>query len=166
MRGPIIFIKWLDTPKETLMTKSRQQAKTLISEQMCKFQIDKLYREAEEKSKVREYVTMREGNENCKRKSYLNTLTRRQCTNLMKVRSRMLHVKGNYKNKYPDLMCRWCKKHSETQQHVLSKCTHFRRVTNNITYKAFFEDNMDTIKITTRALEQIIPQIDTMNNES
>ena len=77
----------------------------------------------------------------------------------------MLQVKGNYKNNYPDQTCRWCKTHPETQQHILSKCTHFQRFTNGIPYKAYFEDDGDVIKTTTRALEQIIQQIDGMNSE-
>ncbi len=76
----------------------------------------------------------------------------------------MLQVKGNFKNKYPDLTCRWCKKHAETQIHILSGCTHFQRITKEISYKTYYEDERPMIKEATTALELIIPQIDEMNN--
>jgi hypothetical protein len=30
-------------------------------------------------------------------------------------------VKNNYRNKYPDLICRGCGKQDETQQHIYSR---------------------------------------------
>ena len=53
---------------------------------------------------------------------YMNELTRKQTSLIFKARSRMLKVKGNYKNGYPELSCRLCKKAEETQTHILEEC--------------------------------------------
>ena len=48
----------------------------------------------------------------------MNKMTRRECTNTFAVRSRMLKVKGNYKNKYTDQTCTWCKDNMEIPKHT------------------------------------------------
>ena len=42
--------------------------------------------------------------------TYMKTLTRKQTSTIFKARSRMIKVKGNYKNGHPNLTCRICKK--------------------------------------------------------
>ena len=49
-----------------------------------------------------------------KKPTYMNNMTRRECTNIFAVRFRMLKVNGNYKNKYMEKTCRWCKDNMET----------------------------------------------------
>ena len=53
----------------------------------------------------------------------MNELTRKQTSLIFRARSRMIKVKGNYKNGYPDLKCRICNKEDETQTHILEECT-------------------------------------------
>ena len=50
----------------------------------------------------------------------------------------MLKVKGNYKNKYTELTCRWCKNNVETQEHILKQCAEFTHITKNTTYETYF----------------------------
>ena len=52
----------------------------------------------------------------------MKKLTRKQASTIFKARTRMIKVKGNYKNGYPDLTCRACQKDHETQAHVLYEC--------------------------------------------
>ena len=53
---------------------------------------------------------------------YMEKLTRKQASTIFKARTRMVKVKGNYKNGYHDLSCRACKHPCETQTHVLQEC--------------------------------------------
>ena len=49
-------------------------------------------------------------------------LTRKQVSTIFAARTRMVKVKGNYKNGYQDLKCRACQHPCETQTHVLNEC--------------------------------------------
>ena len=53
---------------------------------------------------------------------YMNHLTRKQASIIFRTRTRMIKVKGNYKNGHSDLTCRACKMTMETQPHVLNEC--------------------------------------------
>ena len=53
---------------------------------------------------------------------YMTKLTRKQASTIFKARTRMIKVKGNYKNGFPDLTCRACNIEPETQVHVLNEC--------------------------------------------
>ena len=58
-----------------------------------------------------------------------------QESTIFEARTRMLHVKNNYKNAYKDLTCRACQKDYETQEHVLATCPAIHNDTTNITEK-------------------------------
>ena len=65
-----------------------------------------------------------------KRPEYMNKMTRTQASTIFKARTRMLDIKQNYKNKYPNPICRMCNIEPETQTHILEKCvdtTHGRQ---------------------------------------
>ena len=53
---------------------------------------------------------------------YMRTLTRKQASIIFKARTRMTKIKGNYKNEFPDQMCRACKSNPETHLHALNEC--------------------------------------------
>ena len=55
------------------------------------------------------------------RPHYMDKLTRVETSTIFKARTRMLDVKNNYRNKYPDLICRGCGNEEETQQHTSYK---------------------------------------------
>ena len=54
---------------------------------------------------------------------YMTKLTRKQASIIFKARTRMIKVKGNYKNACTYMECRACKQAEETQTHVLNECT-------------------------------------------
>ena len=54
---------------------------------------------------------------------YMLKLTRKQTHTIFTSRTRMMRVKGNYKNGYPNQTCRACKSEPESQTHVLEECT-------------------------------------------
>ena len=63
--------------------------------------------------------------------TYMNELTRRQASTIFKTRTRMIKVKGNYKNAYTDLTCRACKIEIESQKHVLEDCRSLQSIRNS-----------------------------------
>ena len=53
---------------------------------------------------------------------YMECLNRKETSTIFKARTRMIKVKGNYKNGYQSHLCRACKHALETQSHVLYEC--------------------------------------------
>ena len=79
-------------------------------------------KERDEKSKLKFFL---EGKGHWKPNEpadYMKKLTRKQASTIFKARARMIKVKGNYKNGYPDQKCRACKDAPETQKHALYEC--------------------------------------------
>ena len=72
-------------------------------------------------------------------------------------RARMPEVKGNYKGKHSDLICRWCKNATETQQHILRKCPMFQDITRNTPYDTYFNDEEEA----TSTVKDIIQKVKT-----
>ena len=95
----------------------------------------------------------------CKKPTYMNNMTRRECTNIFAVRSRMLKVKGNYNNKYTDKTCRWCKDNMETQEHILKQCAELKHITQNITYETYFDDDTNMTKIAAETIHNVITKL-------
>ncbi len=52
----------------------------------------------------------------------MEQMTRNQASTVFQARTRMLDVKNNFRNKYKDVICRFCAIDIETQEHVLEKC--------------------------------------------
>ena len=77
---------------------------------------------AEGKSKMQYFMESKENWAPGKIAKYMSELTRKQASTIFKARSRMLKIKGNYKNGYTDLKCRMCKNELETQTHILEEC--------------------------------------------
>jgi len=91
----------------------------------------------------------------------MNKLNRLEVSTIFKARTRMLDIKNNFRNKYPDLVCRGCGKHDETQQHILEKCETIHvneetRITNN----DIFTEDTDKLKKTAKIINKIITKID------
>ena len=88
--------------EEELLTKKQPQAKKYITEKLKEYQINKIYKAAETKSKVRDYMYI------CNKtratvtakSTYIDNLNRKECSNIFNTRATMIKIKGNYKNKY------------------------------------------------------------------
>jgi hypothetical protein len=89
----------------------------------------KIYKAAVNKSKVRDYVCMKNREDMMKRSKYISKLNRTQCANLVNMRARMLKIRGNYKNQDLNQQYRWCKAQSESQIHIMTKCPNFISIT-------------------------------------
>ena len=88
---------------------------------------------------------------------YMENYNRTDCNNIFTTRARMLEVKGNYKGKHSDLICRWCKNATETQQHILKKCPMFQDITRNTPYDTYFNDEEEA----TNTVKDIIQKVKT-----
>ena len=144
---------------ETEFLEKKKTKKTIATQKLNEYQINKIYKAADNKSKVMDYVWNKTRETICKKPTYMNNITRRECTNIFAVRSRMLKVKGNYKNKYTDKTCRWCKDNMETQEHILKQCAEFKHITQNITYETYFDDDTNMTKIAAETIHNVITKL-------
>ena len=97
-----------------------------------------------EKSKVKHMMENKTVWELGKRAKYIDKLTRNQVSTIFKARARLLEVKANYKNKYPDKTCRICHQEEETQDHVVQQCE--KRDTPKTIREEIFSKNTDTLR--------------------
>ena len=112
-------LKKINVNNIDLLEKTHKNAKILVNQKLKEYQINKIYNAAGKKSKVEDYVWNKTHETIIQKPTHMNNLTRKECTGIFAVRSRMLKVKGNYKNKYPNPTCRWCTLTNETQEHIL-----------------------------------------------
>ena len=139
------------------------QAKNHISKTLQKYQLQKILAEAENKSKVRDLITYRNLKELNTRPNYMNVLTRNNCSNIFNTRARMLQIKGNYKNKYANMNCRWCKQRTETQHHILTSCTKLKHITKNTPYLSYFSNDNNKITQAAATINRIQATLDEDN---
>ena len=158
-------IQKTEISKRELLSKNSKQAKIYVNDKMRTYQVNKIFLAAEKKSKVRDYVCMKTRTSLMKRTPYMDHQKRENCTNIFNTRARMLNVKCNYKNKYADLTCRWCRKATETQLHIMHECEEFKHLTKNTPYELYFSDRknaMETPEMLLR-LRRIINKINDIN---
>ena len=80
--------------------------------------------------------------------------------NIIKYRTRMVNVKCNYKNKYKNLICRWCNSDKETQKHILEECDNFPVTRNNIKEEDIFDEDYRNLYDISKTLELIYKELD------
>ena len=112
--------------KKILETKNREKFQQYIE------------REAAQKSKVKHWLEMKKGIIPSKREAYMSKLTRKQCSSIVKVRTRMLPVKVNHAESHSNKTCRLCEESVETQKHILTECPVTKDEINSITYEKYF----------------------------
>ena len=142
-----------------LLEKTHKNAKILVNQKLKEYQINKIYNAAGKKSKVEDYVWNKTHETIIQKPTYMNNLTRKECTSIFAVRSRMLKVKGNYKNKYPNLTCRWCTLTNETQEHILKECREFKPITGTNTYETYYEDTLTAHKTTANIIQKVTEKL-------
>ena len=77
----------------------------------------------------------------------MDKLNRKQCNAILRARSSMPMVKENYKKQYEsNLLCRFCDKHNETQEHILQDCTKIKRTKEKIIYSKIFEEDTEPLR--------------------
>ena len=80
------------------------------------------------------------------RPEYMNKLNRRECSTIIKIRSRMIPAKSNMMASHNNQICRICNDESETQEHILAECKEIN-LDKKIEYKKAFNNNdMEALK--------------------
>ena len=72
----------------------------------------------------------------------------------------MIKIKGNYKNKYIDLSCRWCGEDEETQPHILKYCPAFKHLTSK-QHEIYYDK--ESTKSTADILQLVIEKLEEHN---
>ena len=117
---------------------------------------NKLIKSAKDKSKMKYYFDGKKEWKIGKRAKYMDKLTRNQVSTIFKARTRMLKVKGNYKNACTNLNCRLCNDKEETQTHILEECKCLNEKEKIITKQMIFNEDVEQLKSTTKAIERRI----------
>ena len=95
-----------------------------------------------------------------KKAEYMNDLTRKQTSLIFKARTRMMKVKGNYKNGHQDLTCRMCRAAEESQMHILEECPEMHKDNNiKIPKHQLFNENSSTLRQVAINLEIILEKL-------
>ena len=119
-----------------------------------------LEKSANEKSKMQYYLEGKKEWKIGQRAKYINELTRNKVSIIFRARTRMLQVKGNYKNGYKDLKCRACKKEIETQQHILEECQEIHQSTPKVTKEMIFNENTENLTKTAEEIQRIMDKLE------
>jgi hypothetical protein len=131
--------------RNVIMKKITTEFKTRITES------------SETKSKAKQLLEHSEQWQPGKRRKYLNHLTRKQASTILKARARMTQVKNNYKNSHRDLICRMCKASPETQDHVLNECQALHTDdTTKVPKESIFSEDLNTLKNTANKINRTI----------
>ena len=95
-----------------------------------------------------------------KRAKYMSELTRKQTSTIFKARTRMIKVKGNYKNGHTSLLCRMCKNEEETQTHILESCPEVHKDNAIRTPKQdLFSEDIGTLKQVAINIDKILDKL-------
>ena len=126
-------------------------SKEALKHQVCKEIESKVQEEieneAETKSKINHWKVRKESIEIGVRPKYMDKLNRKQCNAILRARASMLMTKSNYKKIHEtNLLCRFCKKSEETQEHILQDCLKIDRTMGKIEYNRIFEDEIGPLK--------------------
>ena len=123
--------KWMKRTQEIMtkygieqedLTGSKEKAKHEINRSVFLQFWKKMTKDREEKSKLQFFLNGKVEWKPEEPAKYMKKLTRKQASTIFKARTRMLKIKNNYKNGFPDLICRACSVENETQNHVLYEC--------------------------------------------
>ena len=117
----------INETKETisLMAKSKWKkiVKTKIEEKA-----NEIYKN--ECEKLKKLKCLNQYKAKIKRERYMDILQQERVRVLFKVRTQMISVRNNFKNKYEDLMCPRCKKEIDDEKHLFTKCEKLADIQN------------------------------------
>ena len=139
---------------------SKYQTKANIKRATVKTFKQTIEKSAQGKSKMDYFLELKEDWMPGKRANYMNELTRKQTSLIFKARSRMLQIKGNYKNGYTDLKCRKCKIEVETQQHIMGELPEIHSdEAIKVPKQQIFTEDTGTLKQTAEKINKIMDKL-------
>ena len=143
----------------TVLTKTSLK-KHLHEEIKTKF-MDLIENEYVEKTKIKHWKDLKTDIKADKRPLYMEKLNRNECSAIIRTRASMLPVKNNFKKGCKnDLICRFCKKETETQEHILQMCPAIReRCGQTIEYKEIFQENVEKLKKAANTIIKITDEL-------
>ena len=124
-----------------------------------------------EKSKIQHLLATKNNQwEPGKPAPYIMELTRAQASTIFKAKTRMLHVKENYKGKYqhrPDkLKCRACGLTEETQNHILNECTNLHLDdSTKVSQEDLKTENVDALRTASHKIMETIKKLEDIHKE-
>ena len=126
-------------PKDALKKQIEKEIETKILEEIAN--------EAEKKTKVNHWKKWKKVTKVGQRPKYMDKLSRKQCSAVLRARASMIMVKENYKTGQENTnLCRFCKENKETQEHIIQECTKIERTCGKTSYEKIFEENTETLK--------------------
>ena len=138
----------------------KPRVKTQISLKISQYFKEKLLNDGQDKSKVKYLLESKAEWRPLSKPRYMSELTRSNTSIIFQTRTRMIDVKNNFRNKYPDVICRACRTEPETQEHVLESCDvlHTSETTKVRKSEVFLEDT-DALKITAKKIRDILVKL-------
>ena len=161
--------KWKKKTKDILekyniceweLAEEKNTTKEIINDRTrAKFE-ERLKSIPEDKSKIKFFHEGKKEWETEVTSEYMMKMTRKQVSTIFRARTRMLKVKGNYKNGHSDLKCRACKNAVESQNHVLIECPalHPHGLASRKSMDPFSE-NINTLKATAQHIDNPMTEI-------
>ena len=139
---------------------SKAQVKNLVKRAIMNKFKEKVELDCQNKSKMTYFLEGKMGWIPGKRAEYMNELTRKQTSLIFKARTRMIKVKGNYKNGHPDLTCRMCGEREESQVHILEECPEMHKDNAiKVPKHQLFNENTSTLRQVANNLEIILEKL-------
>ena len=112
------------------------------------------------KSKMTYFLDNKSSWQAGKRAQYMNELTRKQASLIFRARSRMIKVKGNYKNGHQNLTCRLCGIPEESQTHILEECQVMHPdESNKVSKHQLFSEDTDALRLTAGKVDKILERL-------
>ena len=96
------------------------------------------------------------------KEKYMSKLSRSEVPTIFKLRTKMIHLKNNFRNIYKhDILCPRCKKQQDVEEHLFGNCEKLKDLYikyNILEYEEVFKNN-----ITIERLKQIVKFIEELN---
>ena len=143
-----------DTQGKKPSVKNNVKAKT------AKYFKKKITQDGQEKSKIKFLLEGRTEWKPHFKQKYLAELTRLNACTIFHARTRMIDIKNNFRNKYPDITCRACGKDEETQEHVLETCQTLHKNPSNLVTKIdIFEETTSALQVTAQKIRNTLEKL-------
>ena len=149
----------LEVPAQDIAGK-KYSVKNHIKTKTARYFKNKITEDGPEKSKIN---YMKEGRPDWRpfeKQKYLAELTRINASTIFMARTRMLDIKNNFRNKYPDVKCRACNNENETQEHVLETCQSLHQdPSNKVSKKDIFEEDPSALQVTANKIRTSLEKL-------
>ena len=135
---------------------SKYQAKKTIKMRIEQKLVNDIKDRSKEKTKLKEILEGNKSTTKIETPKYIETLSRRDCSNLFRTRTKMIKIKDNFRGAHSDLTCRWCREKPETQEHIFTECEPLRKYTIDINYHDLMRNQENNHSTYTKKLAKLL----------